>query len=120
VDEPTSPEVPEGMTLCDPVAWWYLPRDVKRASLGFAVASAAYVAGFPTLFLLRVPELRWLGLVAIVAGAAGMVVVGGVALRWWRDERRLVRSSARRMILLGAALLVATPLGYWFFVIPQL
>lgn len=120
MNEPTSPEAPEDMTFRDPVAWLYLPREVRRASLWFAVASGAFVAGFPTVFFLRVAELRWLGVVAIVVGAAGIVVVGGCALRWWRDERRLVRSSARRIMLSGIALLVFVPLGYCFFVIPRL
>lgn len=119
MEGPTSPEVPEGMTLRDPVAWLYLPREVRRAGVRLAAASSAYIAGFPTVFFLRVTELRWLGVVAIIVGAAGTAAVGGYALRLRRDERRLVRSAARRIILFGAGLLIAIPLAYWFLVIPR-
>jgi hypothetical protein len=120
VDEPTTPEVPEGMRLRDPASWLYLPREVRRAWLGYALAGGMFVTGFPVTFLLEVAALRWLGVVAIVVGAAGVVAIGIYVLRWWGDERRLVRSSARRIVVLGVVLLVGTLLGYWFFVIPSL
>jgi hypothetical protein len=119
VDEPSEPEVPEGIKLRDPVAWFYLPRPVRRAWYFFAAAFVTFFIGFPALFLGQ-PEWRWLGWVLIPLGAAGLVAVGLHVQKWWNDPAPLVRSSARRMILVGAGLVVVTPLWYWLMVIPRL
>lgn len=119
MDEPTEREVPEGIRLRDPGAWLYLPRPVRRAWYFFAAAFVSFFIGFPTLFL-ALPEWRWPGWVLIPLGAAGLAAVGLYVRRWWSDPAPLVRSSARRMILLGTGLVVLTPLWYWFMVIPRL
>lgn len=116
----TPNDPPRRLRVQDPEAWLRMSREVRRAWLAFAVAFGLFLGAPGFIFFGVWPDWRWLGWIVGAVGLAGLIAVGFVVRRWWNDPAPFARSTARRIILIGAVAIVLTPLWYAVMVIPQL
>lgn len=111
---------PPGLRVQDPGSWFHMSREVRRAWLAFSLFFPLFLAAPGFIYFGPWADWRWLGWVVGALALVGLVTLGLVVRRWWNDPTPLTRSSARRIILFSAGFIVATPLWYWFLVIPRL
>ncbi len=113
-------DVPQGIRVQDPASWRYMSRGLRRAWLVFGCGFALFLIAPSLIYFGAWPDWCWLGWVLGAVGLVCLLIAGLMVRRLWKDPVPLVKTSARRIILIGAGLIVITPLWYLFMVIPRL